>query len=42
MIHSATTSTHAAHVATSRKGVPVGNTEAPYPEQRACDVQTYG
>ena len=34
MKHSATTSTHAAHVATSREGAPDGDTEAPCPEER--------
>ena len=34
MNHSATTSTHAAHVATSREGAPDGDTEAPRTEER--------
>jgi len=34
MNHSATTATHAAHVATSRERAPDGDTEAPYPEER--------
>ena len=34
MNHSATTSTHAAHVGTSRDGAPNGDTEAPGPEER--------
>ena len=34
MNHSATTSTHAAHVAPSREGAPDGDTEAPRTEER--------
>ena len=34
MIHSTTTSTHAAHVATSREGSPDGGTEATNPKDR--------